>query len=98
MQRGESRTTVAVVGLLAVIGVLAVLALFVKQPTGKVMQDQSVYVTVDQEMVTPSCQKAEDRAIFLGYTGNYMVFCCPEDMSGQNECKYPKRVLMTRTY
>ena len=84
--------------IVGIIGLLATASLFAQSPTGQVMQEQGVYISEDQANLAIECENRLQQVIFLGYQANYGVWCCPEDMNGQNECRFPKRILITRTY
>ena len=62
------------------------------------MQEQSIYVTEDAAELAIECENREQLVYFLEYEANYGVYCCKEDMIGQNECKFPHKVLITRKY
>ena len=100
MQRGEG-VTVAVMALVFIIAVLAIVTLL-RGPTGLIMTDQSVYVTEDEAGLHLDCDYRGLRpkaAVFLGYEGNYRVFCCAENYNaGSNHCTKVHRILITRTY
>ena len=87
MERGDRSIALAVLGVIAVVSALASVAVYLKQPTGQV-----IYVTEEASHIGIFCR---DRAAFLGYTGNYAVYCCLEHMIGQNECKFPQRIFRT---
>ncbi len=95
MKRGEQGSiAVAVLSIISVVGVLATLTMFMRQPIGQVTQDSSVYPTVQIGRLDIVCENMMQEVYFLGYQGAYGVYCCPEHMQGQNECKYPKKVLI----
>jgi hypothetical protein len=98
MERGaEHSVAIAVLGVIGIVGVLATVTLLQK-PTGLVMQDQSIYVTEDAGRLAITCKNVKQEVVFLGYEANYEAYCCLEDMIGQNECRFPHKVLMTRKY
>jgi hypothetical protein len=98
MKRGAVSSAIVVLALVSIVGVLATVALTVRQPSGLVMQNQNIYVTEDASQAGIECNNQQNLAYFLGYTGEYAVFCCVEDMHGTNECKYPHQVIITRSY
>ncbi|VVB81147.1 Uncharacterised protein [uncultured archaeon] len=97
MERGD-KSTIAILGAIAIVGVLALVTLVVQQPTGQVMQDQSIYVTEDAGNLAIECKNPTQTVVFLRYDANYAVYCCLEDMMDQNQCRFEKRVLLTRMY
>jgi hypothetical protein len=99
MERGAERNiAIAVLSIIAIVGVLATATLFLKQPTGQVMQEQGIYVSEDASELAIECENRQQIVYFLGYEGNFAVYCCPEKMNGQNECMWPHKVLITRKY
>jgi len=98
MERGAVSGAVLVLALVGIVGVLATVALIARQPTGLVAQNEAIYVTEDARTLGIACRNWQHQVFFLGYTGSYAVFCCTEDMTDQNECRYPHKVLITRTY
>ncbi len=95
MKRGEQGSiAVAVLSIIGVVGVLATLTLIMRQPSGQITQDSSVYQTVQIGSLNIMCQNMMQEVYFLGYQGAYEVYCCPEHMIGQNECKHPKKILI----
>ncbi len=95
MERGAG---LAVLSIIGIVGLLATVTLFLRQPTGLVMQDQSIYITEDAGRLAITCKNVQQQVVFLGYDANYRVYCCLENMHGQNECILPHRVLITRKY
>jgi hypothetical protein len=98
MERGAVSSAMVVLALVGIVGVLAAVALTVRQPTGLVMQNEAIYTTERAVTVGIACKNFQNLVYFLGYTGNYAVYCCTEDMTSANECKYPHNVLIPRTY
>lgn len=90
MERGERLTTYAIIGFIAVVSMIGAANLL--SPTGELMQGQQVYNIAYPQVLQCTTQPA----IYLGYQMNYGIYCCPEDMIGQNECRFPKRILLTR--
>ncbi len=88
MERGE-RENIIVLSVIGVISVMAALALYAQNPTGQVMQDQSIY---PMESVGLAC----GNAVFLGWDSGAAVYCCVEDMNGANECATPHRILRVK--
>jgi len=97
MERGD-RNAIAILSAIFIVGVLAIITLVMQQPTGQVMQDQSIYVTEEAGHFAIECKNPTRTVVFLRYDANYAVYCCLEDMMGQNECRFEKRVLLTRMY
>jgi len=93
MERGESRIALIVLVLIGIVGVIASVTLFLRGPTGLVMQGQDIYQTEDARNVGMTCENPSQKVVFLGSSGNFQVFCCLEDMIGLNECIFPYRVL-----
>ncbi len=92
MERGEDRSiAIAVLSVIGIVGILAAITL-ARQPTGLVAQGQTIYVTENAANLPVLCK--EPQVIFLGYDANYKVYCCFEDMIGQNECLYPQKVMI----
>jgi len=93
MERGEGRIALIVLILIGIVGVIASVTLFLRGPTGLVMQGQDIYPTEDARNIGITCENPGQKAVFLGYSSNFQVYCCLEDMIGQNECIFPYRVL-----
>jgi len=98
MERGEQSIAVIVLAIVGIVSAMAAVALFLPHPTGLVMQDESVYVTEDAGNLAIGCRNLQQKVIFLGWEANYGVYCCLEDMIGQNTCRAPYQILITRTY
>ncbi len=93
MERGEEGSiAIAVLSVISIVGVLATITLFLRQPAGLIAQGQNIYPTEDITGLPIVC--SEYQAIFLGYDANFKVYCCKEDMNGQNECRSPQRILI----
>ncbi|MEM3154526.1 MAG: hypothetical protein QW165_03090 [Candidatus Woesearchaeota archaeon] len=93
MKRGAVSSAILVLSAVAIVGVLAAVTLTAWQPTGLVMQNQAVYISEHAALLALNCRNSQQVAYFLGYTGQYAEFCCAEDMYGQNDCKYPQKIL-----
>ena len=96
MERGERNIAIAVLGAATIIGVLAILTLFLQQPTGQIMQGESVYASVDADRLGIPCSNPTNQAILIGYERDHQVYCCIEHVIGQNECKAPQRIIIPR--
>ena len=96
MERGEQSVAIAVLSVIGIVGVLASVTLFMKAPSGLVMQGQSIYVTENAANLQISCSNPSQQVVFLGYENNYQVWCCIEKMIGQNTCMEPHKVSITR--
>lgn len=94
MERGALAALIVTV----TVGILAVITLMMPEPTAMLMTDQGVYITENAAHMAIACKNPTQTVNFLRYDANYAVFCCLEDMIGQNECRFEKRVLLTRTY
>jgi len=94
MERGATIALFIVV----IVGMLAMINLVMPEPTAQLTQGQGVYITEDAAHLAISCKNPQQQVNFLRYDANYAVFCCLEDMIGQNDCRFEKRVLLTRTY
>ena len=79
--------------LIGIVGVIASITLFLKGPTGLVMQGQDIYPTEDAQRIGIVCENPGQKVVLLGRAANSQVYCCLEDMIGQNECIFPYRVL-----
>lgn len=91
MERGERGVAVTVLGIAGIVGVLATVALF-QSPTGLVAQGEPVYPTISVRGLPVICSTPD--ALYLGNEGSYAVYCCREDLIGQNECNFPQKVLL----
>ncbi|MBW3016322.1 hypothetical protein KY309_01795 [Candidatus Woesearchaeota archaeon] len=94
MERGATVALIAVV----IVGVLAIITIIMPAPTGFIAQGQAVYVTESAPHLAIACKNPQQQVVFLRYDSNYAIFCCLEDMIGQNACRSEKRVLLTRMY
>ncbi len=98
MKRGEQGSiAIAVLSIIGIVGVLATLTLFMRQPAGLVTQGEGVYA-VKYGVNGIECENRLQEAYFLGYESNYEVYCCVEDMNGQNECNQPYKILIVNKY
>jgi len=98
MKRGEQGSiAIAVLSIIGIVGVLATLTLIMRQPAGLVTQGEGVYA-VKYGVNGVECENRLQEVYFLGYNGNYEVYCCAEDMNGQNECIQPYQVLIINKY
>ena len=86
MERGEELAALSVV---AVVGVLATITLLLNNPTGQLTQGEEVYPSQPYNPI--ACEGAES-ILLLKQERRFDVYCCPEDMIGQNECKEPHTV------
>ncbi len=83
MERGA----LFVLGAVLLVGAFALSAMLAG-PTGMVPQDGSVYPT-DSAFLCRNYQEA----LYLGNNAQYHFYCCPEDMSGQNDCRATYQIL-----
>jgi len=79
-----------VLGLVSMVGALALVSLLFHNPTGAVAQDTSVYPLDYGQSLPMPC--AQGPAYLLGNNGMYAVYCCSEDMIGQNTCRRPQTI------
>ena len=89
MKRGEHSIAITVLVTIGMVGVVSSLVLYANSPTGTVFQYDTVYPT--EQVPYVYCQQG--RAMFMGMDSEYAVYCCPEDLVGQNECYIPQRIL-----
>ncbi|MBS3147362.1 hypothetical protein J4219_00590 [Candidatus Woesearchaeota archaeon] len=81
MERGEALVVLSVVAL---VGIIASTTLLLTNPAGAVAQGQSI---IPQPRSSPILCEQGTQAFLLSTGPRFAVFCCPEDMIGQNECK-----------
>lgn len=81
MERGEALVVLSVVAL---VGVIASTTLLLTNPAGSVVQGETI---IPQPRPSPILCEAGNQAFLLSTGPRFAVFCCPEDMIGQNECK-----------
>ncbi|RJQ21384.1 hypothetical protein C4580_02480 [Candidatus Woesearchaeota archaeon] len=87
MERGAAAIVLSIV---AIVGALATLHLILNEPTGHIVQGETVYPQVRGEMLPFPC--ATSSAYFLRTEGKYDLYCCSEDMIGQNNCRRPQYI------
>lgn len=87
MQRGELLTVLSLIGLISIIAATGVSL----QLTGNVAQNARFYpVPQDAPMVCLTEQ------IMLKDTPTATVYCCKENMIGQNTCRFPYTIIKAR--
>jgi len=94
MERGEQIATLTVLAVIGITSVLALITMF-GAPTGKITQTQKIYPEVYLPEISYQCANPNQNMIFLGYQANYGVYCCVEDMIGQNTCGLPRKIIIT---
>ncbi len=87
MERGAA---IAVLGLVGLVSLLAIVSLLFQHPTGNVAQNEGFYPTEYLETLPIPC--ATSTAYFLRSEGAYEVYCCSEDLIGQNTCRRPQYI------
>lgn len=80
-------------GALFVLGAVLLVSAFALStmlagPTGMVPQDQTIYPT-DDSFVCRNYQAP----YYLGNNAQYHFYCCPEDLSGPNDCRATYQIL-----
>lgn len=94
MERGEERSiAIVTLSMISIVAVLAAVALFLRQPSGMVMQGTEVYKTADADKFGITCASLDvQKVTYMGSEGRYEVYCCIDDLTGQNGCRTPHRI------
>ena len=95
MERGERSIAILTLSIISVVAVLGAVALFLRQPTGQVMQGTQVYQVVDAGQFGVTCTNLPQQIVYLGSEGRYEIYCCISDINGQNACRNPQRIFRT---
>jgi len=94
MERGEERSiAIVTLSMISIVAMLAAVALFLRQPSGMVMQGTEVYRTADASKFGITCANLNvQKVAYMGSISRYEVYCCLDDLRGQNTCGTPHRV------
>lgn len=94
MERGEERSiAIVTLSMISIVAMLAAVTLFLRQPAGMIMQGTEVYRTADADKFGITCTNLNNNKVaYMGSEGRYEVYCCIDDLIGQNSCGTPHRV------
>ncbi|PIN74575.1 hypothetical protein COV18_06810 [Candidatus Woesearchaeota archaeon CG10_big_fil_rev_8_21_14_0_10_37_12] len=92
MKKGDG-LSISVLSVIALVAAIAAVTLMVQQPTGNIAQGQPFYPLAEPGLVMCANMKP---AFLLQDMGHYQVYCCSEDMIGDNACRNPHRIFPVR--